>query len=225
MACATPSYASTNFARLCHLLLDVGSQTLRHKFDSIHPPAGLHGALTKPPAHPTLQMLRKKGILNPTQWAKLYPPSSLVTSENFDFTLLMLLLRSICGLTPPATGWGNLPPEADTSTEANIARVKYYINLLFGLASPATMDTPTFHSYWQDISKALVGLGADAAAINELKTQSMDPDIVEHYQEVLSEWTKDVDSIKSLLDEIEGTCMLEIHHNGYVEYCKLFNVV
>ena len=209
MACATPSYASTmettNFARLCHLLLDVGSQALRHKFDSIHPPAGLDGVLTKPPAHPILQMLRVKKILSSSQWAKLYPLSSLVTSENFDFTLLMLLLRNICGLTPPATGWGNLPPEADISAEANIARVRYYRNLVYGLASPATLDNPTFHSYWQDISNALVGLGADAAAISELKTQSMDPDIVEHYQELLREWKEDVDSIRYHLDEIEGT--------------------
>ena len=196
---------TTNFARLCHLLLDVGSQALRQKFDSIHPPAGLDGVLTKPPAHPVLQMLRVKKILSSSQWAKLYPPSSLVTSENFDFTLLMLLLRNICGLTPPATGWGNLPPEADTSAEANIARVRYYRNLVYGLASPATVDNPTFHSYWQDISNALVGLGADAAAINELKTQGMDPDIVEHYQELLREWKDDVKSIKYHLDEIEGT--------------------
>ena len=71
MASATPSYASTketkNFAHLCRLLVDAGSQALRDKFDSIHPPAGLHGGLTKPPAHPTLQILRKKRILNPTQ--------------------------------------------------------------------------------------------------------------------------------------------------------------
>ena len=208
MASATPSYASTkkttNFAHLCRLLVYVGSKALRDKFDSIHPPAGLHGVLTKPPAHTTLQMLRKKRILNPTQWAKLYPPTSSVSSNDFDVTLLMLLLRNICGLTPPATGWDSLPPVTDNSAEANIARVKYYRNHVYGHASQASVDDPTFHSYWQDISNALVGLGADAAAITKLKTESMDPVIEKHYQELLREWKKDEDSIKDQLDKIEG---------------------
>ena len=209
MASSTPSYASTkettNYARLCRLLVDAGSQALRNKFDSIHPPTTLHGVLTKPPAHPTLQTLRTKRILNPTQWAKLYPsvPSS-VSSQDFDVTLLMLLLRNICGLAPPATGWDNLPPPADTSDEANIARVKYYRNHVYGHASHASVDDPTFNSYWQDISNALVGLGADAAAISKLKTESMDPVIEKHYQELLREWKKDDDNNKDRLDKIEG---------------------
>ena len=205
----TPSYASTkettNYARLCRLLVDVGSQALRNKFDSIHPPAGLHAALTKPPAHPVLQTLRTKRILNPTQWAKLYPPSpSSISSKDFDVTLLMLLLRNICGLIPPTTGWDNLPPPADASDEANIARVKYYRNLVVGHASQASVDDGTFNTYWQDISHALIGLGADATAIRKLKTESMDPVIEKHYQELLREWKKDDDSSKDRLDEIEG---------------------
>ena len=185
--------------------MDVGSHALRNKFDSIHPPAGLLGVLTKPPAHGILQTLREKKILNAAQWAKLYPPSpSSVSSKEFDVTLLTVLLKNICGLTPPATGWDNLPPAADTSAEANIARVKYYRNHVYRNASQASVDDATFNTYWQDISNALVGLGADAAAINTLKTQSMDPVIEKHYQELLRECKKDDDNSKDRLDEIEG---------------------
>ena len=177
------------------------------KQNSIHPPAGLHGVLTKPPVHLILQALRKKRILNPTQWDNLYPstPSS-VSSNDFDVTLLMLLLRNVCGLTPPTTGWDNLPPAADMSVEANITRLKYYRNHVVGHASQASVDDTTFNTYWQDISNALVGLGADAAAISKLKTESMDPVIEQHYQlqELLREWKKDDDSSKDRLDEIEG---------------------
>ena len=208
MASSRTSYASTkettNFARLCRLLVDVGSHALRNKFDSIHPPAGLHGVLTKPPEHSILQSLRKRRILNPTQWDKLYPSSpSSVSSKDFDVTLLILLLRNICGLIPPTTGWDNLAPSADTSAEANIARVKYYRNHVYGNASQASVDDATFNIYWQDITNALVGLGADAAAINTLKTESMDPVIEKHYQELLRQWKKDDDSIEDRLDEIE----------------------
>ena len=125
---------TTNYARLCRLLVDVGSHALRDTFDRIHPPAGLHSVLAPvTSAHGTLQLLRKKRILDPTQWGKLYPtiPSS-VSSASFDITLLMVLLRNICHLTPPVSGWDNLPSAADTSTEANIARVKYYRNTVYG---------------------------------------------------------------------------------------------
>jgi len=206
-----PSVASTmettNYARLCRLLVDVGSQALRDTFDRIHPPAELHLVLAPgTPAHRTLQALRKKRILNPTQWGKLYPaiPSS-VSSATFDFSLLMVLLKSICGLTPPITGWYSLPSAADTSTEANIVRVKYYRNTVYGHASQASVDNITFNHQWEDISQALVALGGASyrAAIAKLKYECMDP-ITE---ELLKEWKRDEDIIKEKLKEIEG--MLE----------------
>ena len=213
MASALPSFASiketTNYARLCRLLVDVGSQALRDTFDSIHPPAGLHHALTGHAHHATLQALYtgRRRVINPIQWGKLYPtiPSS-VSSANFDITLLMILLRNICGLHPPTTGWDNLPPPADTSKEANIARVKYYRNTVYGHASQASVDDATFNTFWQDISTALVALGGTSygAAINKLKNECMDPDTEEHYRELLKQWKKDEDSIKDKLVEIEG---------------------
>ena len=226
MASAPPSFSSTkettNYARLCRLLVDVGTQALRDTFDGIHPPTVLHGVLKSPgPVHTTLQSLRKKKILNATQWGKLYPTiSSSVSSAHFDITLLMVLLRNICGLTPPATGWDNLPPATDMSVEANIARVKFYRNNVYGHASQASVDDPTFNTYWLDISNALVGLGAQTginygAGINKLKAECMDPDIEMHYKELLKEWKKDDNSIKDKLDEIEGVlkiaCLLEYY--------------
>ena len=207
-----PSVASTNettnYARLCRLLVDVGSQALRDTFDRIHPPAGLHLVLAPgTPAHGTLQLLRKKRILNPTQWGKLYPtiPTS-VSSASFDITLLMVLLRNICHLTPPVSGWDKLPSATDTSTEANIARVKYYRNTVYGHATQASVDHKSFNIHWQDISNALVGLGGASyeAAINKLKYECMDLDTEEHYRELLLQWKKDEDNIKEKLKEIEG---------------------
>ena len=219
---APPSVASTkettNYARLCRLLVDVGSQALRDTFDGIHPPAGLNGVLARHPEHATLQSLRKKKILNPTQWGKLYPinPSS-VSSASFDITLLMVLLRNICGLHPPTTGWDSQPFAANTSTEANIVRVKYYRNTVYGHASQASVDDATFNKYWQGISTALVALGGASygAAINKLKNECMDPDTEEHYRELLKQWKKDEDSIKDKLEEIDG--MIEIKLKGNIK--------
>ena len=116
----------------------------------------------------------------------------------------MVLLRNICGLTAPGTGWDSVPSGSDTSIEANIARVKYYTNAVYGHASQASVDDPTFNSLWRDTSAALTPLGVDAPAIAKLKTETMDPDTEKHYRELLKEWKKDEDNIKNQLDEMEG---------------------
>ena len=216
---AAPSVASTkektNYARLCRLLVDVGCQALRDTFDRIHPPVGLHSVLAPgTPAHSTLQLLRKKRILNASQLGELYPtiPTS-VSSASFDITLLMVLLRNICHLTPPlVSGWDKRPSAADTSTEANIARVKFYRNTVYGHVSQASVDDAAFNILWQNISQPLVALGGASysAAINKLKNESMDPDTEERYRELLKEWKRDEDSIKEKLEEMEGTFELSL---------------
>ena len=197
---------TTNYARLCRLLVDGGTKALRYTFDKFHSPANLFNVLKAGSAeHSTLQSIRKRKIINATQWGKLYPsPPLSVTSKDFDITLLMVLLRNICGLPAPATGWDSLPPASDLSVQAIIARVKHYRNSVYGHASQASVDDPTFNSLWQDVSAALVALGVEAAAIAKLKTETMDPDAETHYQELLKEWKKDEDSIKDHLDRVEG---------------------
>ncbi|XP_068686900.1 NLR family CARD domain-containing protein 4-like isoform X1 [Montipora foliosa] len=211
MASVAPSFSSTkettNYARLCRLLVDIGTQVFRDTFDRIHPPSCLHWILAG--KLPTLQSLRKRKILNVTQWGRLFPAiSSSVSSASFDITLLMVLLRNICGLSAPAsTGtWDILPPASDNSIEANIARIKYYRNNVYAHATQASVDEPTFHALWLEISNALLALGSAASytsAISRLKTDCMDPDVEEHYCELLKEWKKDDDSTKDKLEQLE----------------------
>ena len=179
---------------------------MRYTFDKFHSPANLLNVLKAGSAeHSTLQSIRKRKIINATQWGKLYPsPPSSVTSEDFDITLLVVLLRNICGLPAPARGWDSFPPASDTSVEANIARVKHYRNAVCGHASQASVDDPKLNSLLQDVSAALVALGVDAAAIAKLKTETMDPDKETHYRELLKEWKKDEDNIKDQLNRLEG---------------------
>ena len=210
VSCKAPfasSKETTNYARLSRLLVLVGTQALRDTFDAIHPRATLHKSLSA--AHPTLQSLRKKRILNPTQWGKLYPthPSS-VSSASFDITLLMVLLRNICSLTPPAStgSWDKLPLPGDNSREANIARIDYY-RKVYAQASQASVDDATFHLLWQDISNALLALGSGttyASAISRLKTEYMDPDVEVHYRELLKQREKDDANTKKTLKQLKG---------------------
>ena len=163
MASAAPTFHSTkettNYARLCRLLVDVSANVLRETFDKKRPTGSLDTVLSTPSTHAILQTLRTKRVLNPTQWGKLYPAiKSSVSSANFDITLLMVLLRNICGLVPPPTGWDSLPAATDLTPEADIVRIKYHRNIVYGHASEASVDDATFRQYWQDIQDALVRL-------------------------------------------------------------------
>ena len=204
-----PSFRSTigttNYARLCRLLVDVSVHILRETFDIKRPPGNLHTVLSSPPVHTVLQSLRKKQTLSPSQWGKLYPAiRSTVSSRNFDITLLMVLLRNICGLIRPATGWDTLPPAADTTLEAEIVRINCYRNKVYGHASEASVDDPTFNQYWQDIQDALVRLGGAGyqSTLNDLKKECMDPDFEGHYKELFKQWVVHEVGIKERLDEM-----------------------
>ena len=194
---------TTNYARLCRLLVDIGTQALRDTFDAIHAPANLHAVLSANKA--TLQPLRNKKIINPIQWGKLFPViPTAVSSRDFDTTLLMVLLRNTCGLISPATGWDALPAVTDLSREADIARIKHYRNTIYGHAKEASVDDITFDDCWRDIRDTLVRLGGVtyAVAVDTLKDECMDPQVQDHYKELLSQWKKDEDNVKEQLHEI-----------------------
>lgn len=207
MACTAQTAVSTkettNYARLCRLLVDLGSQVLRDTFDAIHPPTNLHAVLSAKIA--TLQHLRTRKIINPIQWGKLFPAiPTTVSSKTFDTTLLIVLLRNVCGLVPPPSGWDIFPAATDMSPEADIARIKHFRNTVYGHAEKASVDDPTFNVYWQDIRDTLVRLGGVtyADAVDSLKSECMDPQVQDHYRELLSQWKKDEDNLKEQLSEI-----------------------
>ena len=204
---AAPTFSSTkettNYARLCRLMVDVGTQALRDTLDAIHPPANLPTVLAGNKT--TLQTLRTRKVINAAQWGKLFPAiSTLVSSVHFDISLLMVLLRNLCSLPSPATGWDKLPAVTDVSREADIARVKYYRNTVYGHAECASVDDAAFISYWSDIQDTLVRLGGVKykTAIDKLETEVMDPDLDDRYKEILRQWKKDEDNVKDQLEEL-----------------------
>ena len=208
-AIAPSTRENTNYARLCRLLIDIGTEVLRSIFNGIHSPANLHKIVSSSSPHYTkLKWLQKKGILNPTLWGKL----STASSAEFDITLLMVLLRNLCGLSPPvSTGsWDKLPPDSDNSTEANIVRIKFYRNDVYAHASKASVDDVTFDKLWKNISNAIVGLASGtnatlyATAISKVKTECMDPDAEAQFRDLLNDWKIYDDNTKQLLEELRG---------------------
>ena len=185
----------------------MGSQVLRKIFDTIIPSENLRKVLKRDPAHSTLQLLRKEGIVSSVQWSKLFPatPSS-VSSTGFSPALLIVLLRTICKLSPPPAGWDAPPHSEDTSREADIARVKYFMTAVFDQARGASLGVAMFNEYWQQIRNTLVRLGGIGYqdVIDEMKNQEMNSLDEEHFIELLKQWKEVEDIIKVKLNELES---------------------
>ena len=203
MAAAAPSTLAssvekTNGAKLSRLLIDGGTTVLRKIFDGHHPPANLITDLNA--NYPILNNLLRRRVLNGHQWDKLFPPGGVAPdSQTFDITLLFLLLTYICGLTPPPSGWHTKPPPSDTSHEANLARVKFYRNILYGHVTTTGIDAPTFSALWTEISGVLVSLGLNQAEVDRLKAEKGGE---QDYIDVLVEWANSEEDIKSQLRNI-----------------------
>lgn len=194
---------ANNYERLCRLLVDVGWQVLRETFDRVRPPGSLHSVLADPQIHAQLKSLHKKRVLSTSQWRKLYPViKSSVSSTTFDSTLLVILLRNICGLVPPATGWSNCPLVTVTTPQADIARIQFYRNTVYRHASNASVEDAAFSRYWKEIKDTLVRLGGSCyhGDVDGFENEIMDPEFEGHYQELLKQWVEDDNSTEDKLD-------------------------
>ena len=158
-----------NFQRVTRLLIAGGTSLLGEIFDARCPPSNLPTLLS----NPATQKQLKAAKLTKPQWDCLYPsPGVYGKSIDFDVTLLFCLLRTIFGLAPPATGWDVLPPSSDHSLTAELARIKYYRNTVYGHVNQSMEVTDDeFPSLWQEISGALVRIAGQISPARKREWQ------------------------------------------------------
>ncbi|EDO30090.1 predicted protein [Nematostella vectensis] len=189
---------SENFSRLSRLLIDGGTEALRIVFNRLHPSLSASLSLHQRTLYGLWKPQRgKKKILTDKQWYKLYPPTGSPNIQDFDITLLFVLLRNICpSLKAPPEGWDILPSIVDNSLEANLVRIKCLRNELYGHVNAAAFKDVEFEDYWKRISLPLIALGVSADKINDLKTR---PSGATGYVELLEEWKEaDVDLFRKI---------------------------
>ena len=186
-----------NFQRLTRLLMRGGLALLREVFDSIHPPANLPAVLGNPAIKSKLQTLRGRVLTHP-EWNCLYNPSGPGTygkSTDFDISLLCKLFRETCGLTPPATGWKDLPNITDHSLGADLVRIRIYRNKIYGHNHTMEVTDADFGKLWMEISEALLRL---ASSISSAKRDEWKNSIETFFHEPLTpDAKKCVDELRS----------------------------
>ena len=182
--CTTDEKA--NFQRLTRLLMRGGLAILREVFDAIHPPINLSAVLGNPIIKTQLQSLKRIRVLNQTEWDYLYNssgPGMHGKSTDFDISLLCKLLRAICSLTPPITGWDNLPNSTDHSLGADLVRIRIYRNTIYGHNHSMEMTNAEFEKLWMEISEALLRI---ASSISSAKRDEWKKSIESFFHEPLT---------------------------------------
>ena len=197
------NHLKSNGAKLCRLIIDEGTETVRKYFDSFHPAGALTTVLN---ANRTkLYTLHTRRVITDEQKELLFPPAGMppTTSNKYDITLLFVLLRNIYGLTAPAStgSFKDNPPSTDKSPEADLVRIKYYRNKLAHRNNTELSDVE-LNTYWSDISDALVRLGADMGDLAQLKSKPLDEEEICVYIDQLNEWHEKDENIEKMLLEV-----------------------
>ena len=195
-----------NFHRLTRLLMRGGVQLLRETLNSVCSPADLRFRLANPATWP---QLNRAGLTQPER-VRLYPsPGVYGKSDDFDITLIFKLFRTICGLTPPPgpRGWDVLPNGSDHSLVADLVRIKYYRNEIYGHRPTMEISDIDFIRLWEEISEALLRIATNISpakrdewekSIDDLLRNPLMPD-EERCIEELEIWYKQDMDIKDEL--------------------------
>ncbi|XP_076100339.1 uncharacterized protein LOC143069539 [Mytilus galloprovincialis] len=189
---ATISVEEENYVRMSLLLTGISPRAVRIKFDLEFHPTGLDASLKK--EYNKLSELKRKKIISESQWNVLFPRfPDVPDSRYFDVSLMLTLLRNLATLTPPRGGFDRLPPVIEISTEADLARIKYYRNYLAHL-SDGKIDTTFFNTAWTDITEAIDRLGKMKQECDHLKTKPLD----QTNREIMMDIKRSYDEIKEL---------------------------
>ena len=91
------------------------------------------------------------------------------------------------------------PPPSDTSHEANLARIKFFRNQVYGHVTTTGVDAPTFNALWKEISAVLVSLGLSQGEIDRLKAEQCGE---EDFLDALREWAESEGNLKAQLNDM-----------------------
>ncbi|XP_033728841.1 uncharacterized protein LOC117317979 [Pecten maximus] len=211
---------TTNYARICRLVVDVIPDVFRQLLIARLPVSGLTSVLIN-------QRDQIFNLLNNQQKKIIYPRGGMFqgTAKDFDISLLYILLRNLGNIQPHRKGWGQVPDKADRSLSANIDRLRIQRNEAYGHAKSACLSDVDFQARWTDIRQSIKDLqngghitGKFVAAVNNIETMRMDPSTesnfialvkemegeISDFKERQDKMTTDMDNLKGTVDVVSG---------------------
>ena len=204
-----PSKESTNYMRLCQLIVTICTDVLRYVLDKYIPPSNLQSTLNIHKGLLTGCHLSKqqKAILFPRG-----PTPTVVSSKDFDISLLYTLLRNITGIPPHSKGWGNNPTTGDTSLSACIETIRITRNNLNGHNLTGKICDSDFNDVWSTLKLAVTEIETSVLSgtsfvqdIGELHTAEMDPVTSQQYIEEIKRMELEEYEIKKVIYSMKDT--------------------
>ncbi|OWF42844.1 Ankyrin repeat protein [Mizuhopecten yessoensis] len=209
------SKETTNFARICRLVIDVIPDLLRDLLNTRLPASGLSAVLTT-------QKRKIFSVLKQHQKNILYPQGGVFQGsvKDLDTSLLYILLRNIGNIPSHHQSWGNAPDIADRSLSANIDRLREQRNAAFAHAPNASLSDGDFQASWdiirqsvEEIQNSELNTGRFVVAVDEMLTMEMDHRGTNKYiKELLVVIKGDMAGMSVKLDTIE-TDMADLQGN------------
>ncbi|CAG2239596.1 DMBT1 [Mytilus edulis] len=130
-----------------------------------------------------------------------FSPTYVLDSKTFDVTLMTVLLRNLTNLNPPYGGYDILPPLSEVTPSSDLARIKYYRNILAHL-DEGRIDNSMFNKEWDDITGAVGRLGGQSMKqeCDNLKTKILD----QTNQEIMLDIKRSNDEIRELKQSVDS---------------------
>ncbi|XP_063448361.1 uncharacterized protein LOC134727895 [Mytilus trossulus] len=199
------SEGEENYVRLALLLKGVAPRAVRIYFDRTFPPTYLPSTLNT--YYDTLDTLKFRRVLNQTQWNLLFPTNGVPDSTTFDVTLMICMIRNLASIIQPIDGFDRLPLPVETTPGADLARIKWYRNILAHHESNK-MATADFNTAWSNISDAVSRLGGQPMKqeCQELKVKILD----QSNQEIMLEVKQSQKEIEELRRAVNNPIPLNI---------------
>lgn len=147
----TQDKATENFCRLSQIIMLVCTDLFRDVLSRYIKPGELRSKLDK-------NQKKLENILNFQQRQLIYPihgNTSLVIKD-LDFSVLYIILRNICKISPHLTGWGTNPLPSDKSIAACIDRIRQLRNLISGHSTNGRVEEIEFKNHWTELRNAIV---------------------------------------------------------------------
>ncbi|XP_033727423.1 uncharacterized protein LOC117316762 isoform X2 [Pecten maximus] len=195
---------TTNFARICRLVVDVFPDIFRQLLVARLPASGLTTALgtNRKVIFPLLNFQQKR---------ILYPQLGVFrgSEKDLDVSLLYILLRNLVNIPPHKNGWGRDPDIADRSLSANIDRLRSQRNEAYGHAKSASISDTDFQTRWADIRQSIEDLqsgghitGTFVVAVDKIGTMRMDPSTERNFIALVKEMEGEICDVKQRQDEM-----------------------
>ena len=160
---------SAKFFRIISLVVDVGSDCLRDLLTTFIPIPNLANELQSNIM--ILNRLHKAGVLHQDQYGMLTGPNP--NPEEFDISLLVVLLRNICpNVDPPVGGWIIKTPDVnDFSLGAELIRLRNIRNTVYAHRTSTRLTDNDFQSIWKELTECILRISKHGSPNKELEVQ------------------------------------------------------